>query len=107
MMGGLTVPMNDLVVPILWYAVLAVVTAAGLYMRDEKTDLTGATFLGLFWPIVLVVLLPLIGLGWALNRLKGRGVGSANLDERLGSIEADLRELKEMITKLSRRYPPQ
>ena len=97
-----------LVLPVVYYIVVAIVAGAFLLMIDDKSRIVRVVVLALFWPLTLLIGLPVVGCMRAFQILSRfirdmRDGRSYDVNNRLTAIEKDIREMKAMTAWLARR----
>ncbi|MDO9441233.1 MAG: hypothetical protein Q7T73_10115 [Beijerinckiaceae bacterium] len=98
----------QIILPFVYYGIVAAVAAIFLVMRDKGMQPQIIGLLAIFWPLTIVVGLPLLGLRWAFTQaLQAFADTSADkpgeLGMRLTAIEKDIKEMKAMTAWLVRR----
>lgn len=102
--------LSQFLMPAVWYAMVMVIAAGFLLMRDETMKPRKVLMLALFWPLTVILGVPYICGRWAFSELlriltRGRGMAPAadRYGARLTSIEKDISEMKAMTLWLLRR----
>lgn len=98
----------QIVLPFVYYGVVAAVTGVFLMMREQSSRPGWAVLLALLWPLTLLIGLPALGLRWAVRRSMESFQDlshdrSGELSTRLTAIEKDIKEMKAMTAWLVRR----
>lgn len=98
----------QIILPFVYYAVVAAVTGVFLMMREQGARPGWAVLLALVWPLTLLIGVPVLALRWAVKQsmesfqdLSGDKTGE--LSTRLTAIEKDIKEMKAMTAWLVRR----